>query len=322
MPNTDCTPLNRTRVNVHARQDEALRLRNTGMTYADISRALGYGSANGGLGREAVRRAIMAATVRNAAATPTSRRFGVEIEFFGITRNAAAIALQAAGVDAVVEGYNHTTTAHWKIVTDSSVSATGTGSYSGNEIVSPILQGEDGYAAVRLVCKTLTEAGARVGATCGLHVHHDANDLTADEVGRVVEMYAVNQNHINGLVSRSRRGSRWARNWSQYDIADLKAEIACGTDLKRKSWDRYKTVNMDAYRKYGTLEFRQHQGTLSGDKIVAWVRFGQTMIEAARTMSTMDAANDLDGLLDVLVEAGLEQNVRDYLKRRAAAMAR
>jgi len=320
---TTTAPLTRNRAAVEARQDEALRLRQTGMTYAQISRALGYGSRNGGLGREAVRRAIMAAAARQARSTFTARRFGVEIEFFGITRQAAAAALVAAGINAVVEGYNHTTTSHWKIVTDASVSAIGTGSYNGNEIVSPILSGKEGLDAVTLVVKTLVAAGARVGASCGLHVHHDANDLTADEVARVVELYNLNQTHVDALVSRSRRNSRWARAYSTYEIDTVKNAASQGTDaLKARGFNRYRTVNLDAYRKYGTLEFRQHQGTLNAKKIVAWIRFGQSMIEAARNLSTMDAAADLDALLNMLVDAGMEQDIKDYLKRRATAMTR
>lgn len=320
MPTTGT--LSTDRASVRARQDEALRMRQQGATYLEISRALGYGSRNGGKGREAARRAVMAAAARAAQQTFTARKFGVEIEFFGISRSAAAHALTVAGINAVAEGYNHTTTDYWKIVTDSSVSAIGTGSYNGNEIVSPILSGEDGLRQVELVVKTLVAAGARVGTSCGLHVHHDANDLTADEIARVVELYSLNQGHVDGLLSRSRRGTRWARAYSTYEIDRLKAEIAAGRDLKARSHDRYKTVNLDAYRKYGTLEFRQHQGTLNAKKIVAWIRFGQSLIEAARTLGHIDAAADLDGLLDLLVDAGLEQDIKDYLKRRAAQINR
>lgn len=315
--------MNRTASATIARQDEALRLREAGMTYREISQTLGYGSRNGGLGREAARRAVMVAAARRAAQTKTDRRFGVEIEFFGITRHAAAVALQGVGINAQVEGYNHNTADHWKIVTDSSVSATGTGHYAGNEIVSPILSGQAGYDAVRLVVDTLVAAGARVGTTCGLHVHHDANDLTGEEIARVVELYQANQGMVDGLLARSRRNSRWARAYSQAELDMVKSLAAQGKDaLKNRSWNRYKTVNLDAYRKYGTLEFRQHQGTLNADKIIAWIRFGQTMIEAARTMGTIDAAADLDTLLDTLCGAGLEQEIKDYLKRRAAQMAR
>lgn len=320
MPTT--TTLSTDRASVQARQDQAYAMRQTGATYADISRALGYGSRNGGLGREAARRAVMAAAARAARQTFTGRKFGVEIEFFGITRQAAAAALVAAGINAIAENYNHSTVAYWKIVTDASVSAIGTGSYNGNEIVSPVLSGKEGLDQVELVVKTLVAAGARIGASCGLHVHHDANDLTAEEIGRVVELYSANQTHVDGLVSRSRRGSRWARPYTTYEIDRLKTEIGRGTDLKTRHHDRYKTVNLDAYRKYGTVEFRQHQGTLNAKKIVAWIRFGQSLIEAARTLSTVDAAADLDGLLDLLVDAGLEQDIKDYLKRRATTMTR
>ncbi len=42
---------------------------------------------------------------------------------------------------------------------------------------------------------------------------------------------------------------------------------------------RYHKVNLEAFRKYGTLEFRQHQGTADFEKIKNWVLFLQYFIE-------------------------------------------
>lgn len=37
----------------------------------------------------------------------SNRTFGIEIEAFGITKQAAETALRSAGIDARIEGYNH-----------------------------------------------------------------------------------------------------------------------------------------------------------------------------------------------------------------------
>ena len=66
-----------------------------------------------------------------------NRNFGIELEIAGITQARALAALQAVGVQACAEGYNHATRSHWKIVPDGSVR-------EGFEVVSPVLQGQEG----------------------------------------------------------------------------------------------------------------------------------------------------------------------------------
>jgi hypothetical protein len=44
---------------------------------------------------------------------------------------------------------------------------------------------------------------------------------------------------------------------------------------------RYMKLNCQSYEIHGTVEFRQHQGTTDGEKIVAWVVFTQMLVERA-----------------------------------------
>ena len=63
-----------------------------------------------------------------------NRKFGIEIEAYNCSRERLARELRESGIEVVVEGYNHTTRPHWKLVTDSSL--------NGNDtfvLVSPIL---------------------------------------------------------------------------------------------------------------------------------------------------------------------------------------
>ena len=98
-----------------------------------------------------------------------ARKYGVEIEFIMITAEQALEAVSDAGIDVQIEGYNHTTSPHWKIVIDASC---------GLEIVSPILQGEDGLEQINMVCSALQRAGAKIDKRCGLHVHMDVSDFS------------------------------------------------------------------------------------------------------------------------------------------------
>lgn len=50
-----------------------------------------------------------------------NRRFGIEIEAYNCEKGVLARELREAGIAVAVEGYNHNTRDHWKLVTDSSL---------------------------------------------------------------------------------------------------------------------------------------------------------------------------------------------------------
>jgi hypothetical protein len=206
----------------------------------------------------------------------TARRFGVELEIQHSSRYEMAQALRDAGIAAVAEGYNHETRNHWKLVTDASVRG-------GYEVVSPVLEGEAGLAALRTVCAVLKAQGAKVNKSCGLHIHHDISDLGVADVSRVVEIYATAQNSIDGILAPSRRTSAhntYCAPFSSYEL-DIIRNAATITDISSRL-SRYRVLNLCSYPKYGTLEFRQHQGSIDFDKIQSWLIFGQQMIERGR----------------------------------------
>lgn len=95
-----------------------------------------------------------------------NRKFGIEIEAYNCSRERLARELREAGIEVVVEGYNHTTRPHWKLVTDSSLNGNDT-----FELVSPILVGETGLRELEKVCWVLDLCDVKVNESCGLHVH-------------------------------------------------------------------------------------------------------------------------------------------------------
>jgi hypothetical protein len=79
-----------------------------------------------------------------------NRDFGIEIEAFGVNPATLERKLNEAGIETRYEGYNHTTRTYWKIVTDSSLNGHDT-----FELVSPILNGENGLEQLEKVCRVL-----------------------------------------------------------------------------------------------------------------------------------------------------------------------
>lgn len=259
--------------------------------------------------------------VAEAAATQ-ARRFGVEFEILVPSVDRLVAELRARGIAVAVERYNHSTRSHWKLTTDASVRGAG---FQGRELVSPVLRGADGFDQVRRVGEALAAAGAKVNMTCGTHVHHDAADLTAADLAALAALYAGNQSVIDGMVAPSRRAS--ARNiyCASYDATEAARVARCTTVAEVARVGRYRTLNFAALAVHGTVEFRQHQGTTSAAKISAWIRFGQAMIEAARSRRVIAAGSvaDLVTALDTLSaeEAAMLCRRADVLARRSAARA-
>ena len=224
--------------------------------------------------------------------TLPTRKFGVEVEFVGVNRTIAAQALQTAGVACYVEGYGHRTSAHWKIVEDGSVCDT-SGMRTGGELVSPPLSGEAGLETVRTVLRALAGAGATVNKTCGLHVHVDAADLSGADIARVFVNYRDHEAFINQIMPRSRLGNTYCKPVSGlYDFAGFLTRIQAATSVRGAGilneahrFDRYHTVNLASYARHGTLEFRQHSGTVNATKVANWVQFVLYFVENAKTMN-------------------------------------
>ena len=232
----------------------------------------------------------------------SNRTFGIEIEAFGITKQAAETALRNAGIDARIEGYNHEARNHWKIVSDASVP-------DGFEVVSPVLKGEQGLAQAKVVLDALNAAQSRVDVRCGLHTHYGAADLTAAEIATVVRRYAKFEDEIDAWMAPSRRGNanRFCRSVRSFlasgsvmqKLASRSTAEACdafGT--------RYAKVNLEAWRRHRTIEFRQHGGTVESEKALAWIKFGLGFIEESRRVAAgtnTEALIPADGKIGTVV---------------------
>lgn len=297
-----------------ARHQEALRLRNAGWSYGRIARELGYGNYP-----SAARYAVMAA-LRNTVSTSTSedRQFGVEAEFYGITPTMAVEALRAVGINAEWLTYTHEVTSTWKLVYDASVTSTGTGIGRGLELVSPILKGEEGLKDLEKALNALKNAGGKVNTTCGLHVHIDTAGMNGTQRKNFFNGYVKNQNVMDRLVSSSRRNNR--QYTCRYSTSQAE-QYADALEHGRNVHNRYFTVNVMSMAKYGTLEFRQHQGTLNGKKAVAWVQMLLGMAKTAQA-TTEETTTVFGSVADLLDGIGIEGTTKAFILRREAVLNR
>lgn len=217
----------------------------------------------------------------------TERTFGVEIEFFNATPQAVIAEMERRGIAVKFEGYNHTTRRHWKIVTDVSVTGVGTGVGRGLEIVSPPLKGWEGIEELRQILEGLETVGARVDKSCGLHIHHDAKDFVGKDFANLYVMYYKFEKFFDAMVPVSRRGNtnHYCKSISREQIEVL-AKATTIADVQAvfpdPSFDRYYKLNFCSFFRHGTVEFRQHGGTIDFDKISNWIILTQAIVERAK----------------------------------------
>ena len=206
---------------------------------------------------------------------PSNRTFGVEIEFIGITQNKAVEVLVGDGINACLGERRQDSSHSWRIVSDGSLeSANGSG-----ECVSPVLRGIEGLLVIEKVLKSLRRAGATVNKSCGLHVHVGARDLNMAECAAVMFSYGANEAHFDSVVQASRRRNTnnfcYSVNYSQENVAffDNAARNVNSSRMISEFWrsGRYNKVNLRALADHGTIEFRQHGGTIDASKVCNWV---------------------------------------------------
>lgn len=199
-------------------------------------------------------------------------RFGVEIEYTGAFRSEVTEAIQAAGIDARMEGYNHTTRPHVKVISDATV--TGSSDGFGGEVVLPPVAGEAGFQMIRTVVEAIKSVGGKVDRSCGLHVHIDMKGLTGEGVARFAEALYNAQPMLRAFVPATRATNQWCSPTGRYTVERF-AEQARSGMLRRgvggESSERYHAVNVMAFGRHGTIEVRLHTGSLNADKIINWV---------------------------------------------------
>lgn len=238
--------------------------------------------------------------------------FGVEIECVPSSSNnmrSVAAAITAAGVDCRVEMYNHGRRTWWKVVSDVSVDG-------GFEVVSPVIRGEDGFAQLRKVCDTLTALRCRVNRTCGFHVHVGVQDQGIDFFKNLVKLYASAEDAIDSFMAPSRRASNNAYcgplktrvRMDDLNAATNTTQVAAAIRQdsgasNARNHNRYCKLNLQSFWQHGTVEFRQHQGTVETIKAENWTRLVLRMCLTARagekTVTTVQELLDAVGASDV-----------------------
>lgn len=232
----------------------------------------------------------------------TDRTFGVEFEIM-ILRNANSESAEGWSRDpmglweylrregftvARPAGYHMTGRFNgWKMERDGSLQIRHADEVQGIEIISPILKGWDGISQIMAMTAALDEFGCSVNRSCGMHVHHDVTDFNDRAFQNLYEFYMEGQEAINYLLPKSRRQSSYCRPLPKvkYDRVKRGAprhySAGQALSISPNTSGHYTALNFQGYVQRGTVEFRQHSGTVEGQKAVAWIMFTQSIVLAA-----------------------------------------
>lgn len=178
---------------------------------------------------------------------------------------------------------------------------------------SPVLKGQRGLDEIKAVCEALAEVGALINKSCGFHAHFGTDDFKDSiSVWRNLYInYATLEEDIDAFMPPSRRHNRYCsslkvRNWrekmdSAQTLVDLERAVT--------NRSRYFKLNSQSYWRHGTVEFRQHSGTIEFDKIKNWLLFCARFVDFSKR-------EKLDRGGERALEKFLDRGLADFYKQR------
>jgi hypothetical protein len=227
-------------------------------------------------------------------------RFGIEIETIRLSRRNAVVAIARALKDE--HDLDCTTTPRggfydkqvcrlpdgreWVAMSDGSLSC---GTHA--EVVSPICTYAD-LPIIQTICRALRRAGAKVDASCGIHIHIDGAPFKADPkaIVRLAKWHNKQENIVFAMLgTRASRVNQWTRPINQGFYSRIEKYRGANLNTIQRYWyegngsyrgpsahydnSRYHALNLHSLFFRGTVEFRHFEATLHAGKVKAFIQF-------------------------------------------------
>jgi len=171
----------------------------------------------------------------------TTRWYGVEIE--------------------TDKGDYEATSPRWGIQTDISI--------DGMELVSPLLQGDEGLESIRRIYKRVEPT---FDEKCGIHVHIDIRDLDDNQRMRLINAFQNTKQLWYNCVDITRHSHKFCRGDLPPTDCDFQSYLArCRKNNGYGDCGRYRWVNVLSYEEHGSIEIRLLEATNDVEKVVGWV---------------------------------------------------
>jgi len=225
--------------------------------------------------------------------------YGIEIEFLyeGLRDNNRVMPeLLNQGLRAVDRRNTHLgfSASEWVLKRDGSVAG-------GGELVSPHLDWDnpEDHAQIEKAMAALIAAGANTDKAAGIHVHVECRNFTPKQVAAVMRFTYKFEDAIYRIASSgwdAHRGLSYcnpmALAYDRYGSHDGRETRFANTLMKIRNadqlrtfygrMDRYAAVNVHAWYRHGTMEFRVFNSTLNAKRALAYAALCVTIVDDAR----------------------------------------
>lgn len=241
-------------------------------------------------------------------------KFGVEIEFTGITRDKAAKTaseLLDGATSRLFDSYDaYVVTApdgrEWKFVSDASINCQKkAGGSTANadkrysvELVTPVLTYYDDIGTLQGLARSLKKAGGFTNSSCGIHVHLDGEPHTPRSLWNFVNLIASRNDLFYKALQIPSQRMAYCKKMDEYlvkrlnevkpktfkQIEDVWYAGTGGNRYNHYHDSRYHFLNLHSFfHGNHTVELRGFNSTLHAGKIRAYVVFALAMNHQALT---------------------------------------
>ena len=246
-----------------------------------------------------------------------TRKFGVEVEFTGITRKQAAETAAA---------YHNTTAAYaggyyeayevrapdgraWKFMYDGSIHCQrkenrrliSTDSQYSVEMVTPILRYREDIDTLQGLVRRLRKAGGFANSSCGIHIHLDGAQHTVRSIRNFINIIASHNDLFYKALQIAPERVRYCQKMDLWLVERMNGEKPKTMKRLEDIWyekyagnrsghyhnSRYHFLNLHSFfHGSHTVELRGFNGTLHAGKIRAYVVFALALNHQALTQKS------------------------------------
>ena len=243
-------------------------------------------------------------------------KFGIEIEFTGITRKRAAeIVAETLGGEMFHAGGSYdehqiTSPDHriWKVVSDASIAArkkengrtVSAAQEYRVELVSPILTYQEDIGELQRVIRRLRKEGGLTNNTCGIHIHLDGSAHTPRSIRNFVNLIASRNDLFYKAFQVEANRMEYCKKMDLYLVERMNAEKPktfaklediwyggySGSRYSHYHNSRYHFLNLHSFfHGNGTVELRGFNSELHAGKVRAYIVFALAINHQALTQS-------------------------------------
>ena len=199
----------------------------------------------------------------------TASLVGVEIELEGIGR---------------VRINDDIFNSHWNVIEDGSLRDGGV-----EFVLTRPFAGKDLENALNSFDKQIAKGkrGIKISERTSVHIHIDVRDLTYEQLTRFISIYAIFEEALFNFVGKNRKGNIFSTSFANAEgnLHKLGSFGDNPNDAEIRHtimhFTKYSACNVSAVQKYGSLEFRNHEGTYDIERITKWINILLLMKKAS-----------------------------------------